>query len=82
MVQKRLPKSLLLSVVVLSFLAFVAVNLHANLSGSSRSVTQTEMLKQKVEDVAERENDRDLSLPDVTVLGRLFELAQRFLSWH
>jgi len=82
MVQQRLPKSLFLTVALVSVVAFLAVNLHANLSASPRTASQTEVLSQKMEDVAEPRSGRDLSIPDVTVLGRLFELAQRFLPRH
>lgn len=82
MVQQRLPKSIFLTVALASFVAFLAVNLHAKLSASPRTASQTEMLNQRVEEATEQHNDRDLSIPDVTVLGRLFELAQRFLPRH
>ena len=82
MTQQRLPKSLFLPIAIFSFFAFAAVNLHAKLSAPSQSISQKELLQQKVEDAADSQTDRDLQLPDVTVLGRLFELTQRFLPWH
>ena len=82
MIQQRLPKSLFLPIAIFSFFAFAAVNLHASLSAPAQSASQKELLQQKVEDAADQPTDRNLNIPDVTVLGRLFELAQRFLPRH
>lgn len=82
MTQQHLPKSLFLPIAIFSFFAFAAVNLHAKLSTPLQSVAQKELLQQKVEDATEQQADRDLNIPDITVLGRLFELAQRFLPRH
>jgi len=81
MEQKHLPKSLFLTIAIFSLFAFIAVNLHASMTAPAQSNLKKELLQTKVEDEAEQE-DRNLAIPDVTVLGRLFELAQRLLPSH
>ncbi len=78
MTPQRLPKSIFFSIAIFSFFAFIAVNLHASLSAPPQLVSKKELLQQKVEDAADQ-RERKLNVPDVTVLGRLFDLAQRFL---
>ena len=78
MKRKPLPKSLFLFVAIFSLTAFIFVNVHANLTMSNQTCMQTMMEQPQVHDRDETE-DRDVKIPDVTVLSRLLELAQKFL---
>ena len=77
MKQIPLPKFFLLAVAAFSLAAFLFVNLHAGLCNSNTPSNQT-LTQPKVENAEEPES-YDLPLPDVTVLGRLVDLAQRFI---
>ncbi len=81
MKQEKLPKSLFLTIAIFSLFAFVAVNLHASLATPVQGHVKQELPQPRVEETAEQTN-RGLAIPDVTVLGRLFDLAQRLLPKH
>ena len=78
MKQKPTFKSILLAASLFSLLAFAFVNLHAGLS-VGRSFTQPELVQTQL---AEEDNatEREVAVPDVTVLGRLWEISQRILD--
>ena len=78
MKRKSLPKSLFLFAIIFSLTSFVFVNVHANLTLSQQTCMQTMMGQTKVQDCDDAEA-RDVKIPDVAVLGRLLELAQKFL---
>jgi len=78
MKRKSLPKSLFLFVAVFSLSAFVFVNVHANLTIPNQVCAQTNLEQPQVKDCDDTE-DQDVKIPDVSVLGRVFELAQKFL---
>ena len=78
MKRKSLPKSLFLIAAVFSLTAFIFVNVHANLTVVQQGCTQTKMEQPQVKECDDTE-DQDVKIPDVTVLSRLFELAQKFL---
>lgn len=78
MKRKSLPKSLFLITTVFSLTAFIFVNVHANLTIPQQACTQMEMGQPQVKECDETE-EQDVQIPDVTVLGRVLELAQKFL---
>ncbi|MBL7826731.1 MAG: hypothetical protein JNJ57_08880 [Saprospiraceae bacterium] len=78
MKQKSTFKSLFLAASIFSLFAFVFVNVQskANMipTGAPTTLVQPQM-------VEENENEeREVAVPDVTVLGRLWEIAQRLLD--
>lgn len=78
MKQFNTPKSLLLIAAIFSCCSFLFVNLHAGFTmpaAASTEMTPPQAPPAAVEDDQDR-TDRDLPIPDVTVLGRLLELAQ------
>lgn len=77
MKRKLLPKSLFLAFAVFSLSAFAFVNLHANLTLPQQSCSQTLVEQPQVQECDEETSKTPL--PDVTVLGRVLELAQKFL---
>lgn len=78
MKRKSLPKSLFLIATVFSLTAFLFVNVHANLTIPHQVCTQSNMEQPQVKDCDDTES-QDVKIPDVTVLGRVVELAQKFL---
>ncbi len=71
-------KTLLLTASLLSFFAFAFVNLRTN-AMSAQSFSKIEMAQNQVEGDDVDESDK-LPVPDVSVLGRVWEIAQRFLD--
>ena len=71
-------KSILLTASFLSLLAFAFVNLRVN-STLARPFSNLEMAQSQVES-EDATASRKISVPDVSVLGRVWEIAQRFLS--
>lgn len=71
-------KSLLIVASFLSLFAFAFVNLHAN-SVEAQSFTKIGVVNTQVES-EEAEEAQKMAVPDVTVLGRLWEIAQRFME--
>lgn len=78
MKRQSLLKSFFLFASVFSLTAFIFVNVHANLTIPQEGCTKTTMEQPQVKECDDTE-DQDVKIPDVTVLGRLLELAQKFL---
>lgn len=78
MKRKLTFKSLFLSAAVCSFLAFAFVNIKAQ-SAPAQSFTKIELAQSQVEaeDAAE---SREIKVPNVSVLGRLWDIAQRLMD--
>lgn len=55
---------------------------YVNLSGQKNTYSTTTETKQSVEVVSVEENEqkRNIPVPDVTVLGRMFDLVQKLVS--
>lgn len=77
MEKKQLPKSFYLIIAAFSFTAFLFVNLHAgfNLGNNTPGLERTQA---KVEEDA-TQKQYDVPVPDVTVLGKVFDLAEKLL---
>lgn len=71
-------KSLLATATILSLFAFAFVNFRANTTSTQR-FSAIELTQSKVEGEDESESNK-FSVPNVSVLGRVWELAQRFLD--
>ena len=71
-------KSLLITVSLISLFAFAFVNLRTS-STLAQPFPKMEMAQNQVvgEDA---EESRKIAVPDVSVLGRIWEIAQRFLD--
>ncbi len=71
-------KSLLITASFLSLFAFAYVNLrpHSNLA---QPFSKMAMAQNQVEG-EDRGETREIPVPDVSVLGRVWEIAQRFLD--
>jgi hypothetical protein len=80
MKKEFLPKQLLFVAAIVSLLAFAFVNLHAN--GTKSAVAQRAGLAQtKVEEPKERDQEiAEIKMPNLTLLGRVWEIAQRLLE--
>jgi hypothetical protein len=72
-------KSLLLSATLLSLLAFTFVNAQSN-GCSNGAFAPMGFAKSTVEDKEACDEARDMNVPDVTVLGRLWDIAHRLLD--
>lgn len=80
MKRKSLPKLLFLSVAIFSLTAFLFVNVHANLTIPGQVLAQAKMEQQaQVKEAGEAE-EQEVQIPNVSALGRLFELAKKFIS--
>ena len=80
MKRKSLPKSLFLATAIFSFTAFLFVNVHANLTVPVQVRTEVTLDQQaQVKDGSESE-EQDVKIPNVSALGRLFELAKTLIS--
>jgi hypothetical protein len=77
MEKKQLPKSFYFIAAAFSLTAFLFVNLHAGLSIGNK-LPGSELAQSKVEEGAPQK-DYDVPVPDVTVLGKVFELAEKLL---
>lgn len=71
-------KSLLTTVSLLSLFAFAFVNFRTN-STSAQPFSKIEMAQNQVEN-EEASGSGKISVPDVSVLGRVWEIAQRLLD--
>ncbi|MBK7936948.1 MAG: hypothetical protein IPJ82_07540 [Lewinellaceae bacterium] len=78
MKRKQLPKSLFLLIAVFSISSFLFVNVHANVANAGLCCA-TKLEQPKMEE-SENGKARELPVPDMTVLGRLLELAQKFID--
>ena len=77
MKRKLLPKSFFFAVSLFSLFAFAFVNL--NVASDSCKSSQS-CLVQKVEEV-EALKESNIQVPDITLVGRLIEVAQRYLAY-
>lgn len=77
MKQKPTFKSLLVVASVFSFFAFVFVNTHSYF-GVEKPLMRTEFVPTQLEE--EDEDSGKLAVPDVTVLGRLWDIAQKLID--
>ena len=77
MKQKYTVKSLLVAASIFSLFAFLFVNIHSNSREKKGCVAKSELVQSKLE--AEEENDRKIVVPDVTILGRVLEIAQKLI---
>jgi len=71
-------KSLLISASLLSLFAFAFVNLRTN-STLAQPFSKIEMAQSQVESEEANESGK-ITVPDVSVLGRVWEIAQRLLD--
>ena len=71
-------KSLLITASLLSLFAFAFVNLRPN-SMVAQSFSKIETVQNQVES-KEASDSREIPVPNVSVLGRVWEIAQRFLD--
>lgn len=78
MKRNHTSKSLLLAACIVSLCAFAFVNAQTS-NPIANSFNQLELVKSKVE-CEDTTESSDLSVPDVTVLGRVWEIAQHFLQ--
>ena len=74
--KRKLPKSFFFAVTLFSLFAFAFVNVNV---GAVRTGTSETCLVQKIEQV-EDQNTRNFQTPDITIVGRLIEVAQRYFS--
>lgn len=78
MKQKPTFKSLLVVASIFSLSAFAIVNLHATL-GVDKPVINAGFVPTHIEE-DEDDNERVMTVPDVTILGRLWEIAQKLID--
>lgn len=78
MKQKPTFKSILLVASLFSLFAFAFVNVHAGLS-VGRSFVQPELVQTQLSE-DEQAEEREVAVPDVTILGRLWEISQKILD--
>ncbi len=78
MKQEHTFKSLLVTASILSLFAFAFVNFRTN-STSVQPFSTIELAQNQVESEDESESTK-IPVPDVSVLGRVWELAQRLLD--
>lgn len=76
MKRKLLPKSFFFAVSLFSLFAFTFVNVNV---ASSSSQSSKSCLVQKVNDVEELQ-ESSIKVPDITVVGKLIDLAQRYFA--
>jgi hypothetical protein len=77
MKQKPTFKSLLVVACILSFSAFVFVNVHSNFAVQKPAISAGFVPSQVEEEDHETQS---IAVPDVTVLGRLWSIAQKLLD--
>jgi hypothetical protein len=78
MKQKLTFKSVLVITTFLSLFAFAFVNIKAN-STLAKPFSKIELSQNEVESENSNETDK-ISVPDLSVLGRVWEIAHRFLG--
>jgi hypothetical protein len=78
MKQKLFPKYLIAAVIALSLFSFAYVNLHAVYS-SQASCEQKANTPQPVL-VEEEDETRSIPVPDITIIGRVLDIVQRYTS--
>lgn len=79
MKQKPTFKSLLLIASIFSLFAFVFVNVHSSF-GVKKQALNTEFVATQMEE--EEDSGREIAVPDITVLGRLWDIAQKLIERH
>ena len=77
MKQKPTFKSILLVASFFSLLAFAFVNWHSGISVAAPFLNTNMVEAQMQED---KEEKQELAAPDVAILARVWEIAQRFLD--
>ncbi|MBK8967473.1 MAG: hypothetical protein R3D58_05685 [Saprospiraceae bacterium] len=79
MKQKLLSKYLLAAILAMSLFSFAYVNLHAAYAGKS-TCDQSAKTTQSV--LIEEEDSRasKIPVPDVTIIGRVLDIVQRYTS--
>ena len=78
MKRKSLPKSLFLIAAVFSLTAFLFCNVHANLTIPQQVCTQAGLEQAQVKECNDTD-EQEVKLPDVSILGRVLELALKFI---
>lgn len=79
MKRKSLPNSLFLIALVFSLSSLIFVNVHASLTMPDQvSCAPAQLEHPQVKDSDDAE-ESDIKVPDVTVIGRVIELVQKFL---
>ena len=76
MKQKPTFKAVLFTASIFSLFAFVFVNVHANVH-LNKGEFKTEFIKPQVE---EENNEREMGVPAITVLGRVWEIAHKLIE--
>lgn len=71
-------KTILITASFLSLLAFAFVNIQTN-SVSAQPFSKIELAQEQVQSEAESQNN-EIPVPNVTVLGRVWEIAQHLLD--
>ncbi len=77
MKQKPTFKSLLVVASLISLSAFVFVNVHSSFA-VTKPIFNATFVQSQVEEP--EDNEAAIAVPDVTVLGRLFEIAQKVIE--
>lgn len=77
MKRKQLPKSLFLSLALFSLFSFAFVNLQPH--ADAQSCQSVKPGQTQIEE-CEESKAREIPIPDLTVVGRLLELAEKFFQ--
>jgi hypothetical protein len=77
MEKKNIHRSLFAFLALLSFVAFITVNMHAHKLNTPKSAGNTEQL---VQSKMENDTNEDLKLPGASVVSHIISIAQRLLS--
>ncbi len=78
MKRKQLPQSLFPVIILFSLSSFLFVNLHANRAIMPTCVKST--LEQPKIEESDCSDTREIPVPDITVVGRLLEIAGRLIE--
>ncbi len=77
MEKKNIHRNLLAILAIVSFIAFISVNIHANRLKAANGVGNTEQL---VQPKMENGSDENIDLPGASIITRTISIAQRLLS--
>ncbi len=77
MKRKFLPKSFFFAVTFFSLFAFFFVNV--NVASTICQASNTSLIQTAVQEV-ENQNTTTIQVPDITLVGRLMEVAQRYFE--
>lgn len=82
MKQSITPKSFLIIAAIVSGCCFLFVNIHAVWSNPAGIATSTELIDKDKQPAVEQDDEdtANLPVPDVTVVERIFNLAQRLVG--